>query len=526
MFSGLQSIQRAQAQEDSSPWWKTAVFYEVFVRSFYDSDGDGVGDFDGLTQRLDYLNDGDPTTATDLGVNALWLMPIMPSFSYHGYDVLDYYSVDPEYGTMEDFRELLTEAHARGIRVIIDLVINHTADDNPWFRASAEGAASFGDWYVWEDQDPGWRASGDKVVWHPRGGRFYYGYFEDGMPDLNYNNPAVTAQMYDVARFWLEEVGVDGFRLDAVKFLIEEGSTVEHARPSREWLTAFNAHVKSINPDAFVVGEIWSNTNLVVPYVEDNAVDIAFEFDLARTMLQSASIGRVNNLVPAIQNAVRSYPDSRFGAFLTNHDQNRAIFELRNHMERAIAAARLLLTSPGVPFMYYGEEIGMNGRKPDERIRTPMQWEADAATGGFTTGTPWQPLQEDADEVNVATQADDPASLLSAYRDLIRLRAELGLGQGLRDYVESAHRDVYSFIDMPEGAGGPAVLVIMNMYDDVLEDYALSADAALPVSGSWEVVVGPEGVVPPTLSADGAFVDYEPLPELEPYEMIILELSQ
>ncbi|HLF74078.1 MAG TPA: alpha-amylase family glycosyl hydrolase, partial [Anaerolineales bacterium] len=181
------------APSEHYPWWNNSVFYEIFVRSFYDSNGDGVGDFNGITEKLDYLNDGDPDTTSDLGITGIWLMPIFPSPSYHGYDVTDYYAVNPEYGTMEDFRRLLTEADRRGIRIIIDLVLNHTSDQHPWFRSAVSDRNSpYRDWYLWSDTQPGYGGPWGQTVWHSSPTGYYYGLFVDFMPDLNYDNPAVT----------------------------------------------------------------------------------------------------------------------------------------------------------------------------------------------------------------------------------------------------------------------------------------------------------------------------------------------
>jgi alpha-amylase len=221
------------AGTDGKPWWNDAVFYEVFVRSFYDSNGDGIGDFNGLTAKLDYLNDGNPATTTDLGVTALWLMPIHPSPSYHGYDVTDYYDVNPQYGTLADFKRLLAEAHKRGIRVILDLVLNHTSLQHLWFVAAQDPQSPYRDWYLWSPTDPGWPGPWGEKVWYANGRSYYYAIFDKNMPDLNYTNPAVTAKLDDVARFWLAEVGVDGFRLDAAKHLIEAGQVQENTASTR-----------------------------------------------------------------------------------------------------------------------------------------------------------------------------------------------------------------------------------------------------------------------------------------------------
>ena len=191
-------------------WWNDRVFYEVFLRSFQDSDGDGIGDIPGLIDRLDYLNDGDPETDSDLGITGIWLMPPAEAHSYHGYDVTDYYAIERDYGTLDDMRRLIREARRRGIAVIVDMVLNHSSSRHPWFIQSRTGEQAYADWYIWEDENPGYMGPWGAVAWHPAGGRHYYGVFWDGMPDLNLLNPAVTAEMYDIAAFWLRDIGVDG----------------------------------------------------------------------------------------------------------------------------------------------------------------------------------------------------------------------------------------------------------------------------------------------------------------------------
>ena len=278
------------------PWWNNRVFYEVFVRSFYDSDGDGIGDLRGLIEQLDYLNDGDPTTTDDLGVTGLWLMPVMESPSYHGYDVTDYEQIEADYGTNQDFRDLMAAAHARGIVVIVDLVLNHTSSEHPWFLASEAGDPAFADWYEWADSDPGVFSPWGSPAWHQAAdGRYYYSIFWEGMPDLNYNTPAVTEEMYRVIRFWLEDMGVDGFRLDAIKHLFERGSQVQDLPETLAWLEDFHSYVRSLNSDALTVGEVWSPTPIVAMYAGDR-VDIAFEFDLATAILQAARTGNGTRL--------------------------------------------------------------------------------------------------------------------------------------------------------------------------------------------------------------------------------------
>ena len=219
---------------ETNPWWNDAVFYEIFVRSFYDSNADGVGDLQGIIQKLDYLNDGNPNTDTDLGVTALWLMPIFPSPSYHGYDVTDYRNIDEEYGTMNDFKALITAAHARGIKIVIDFVGNHTSDQHPWFTASASNESKR-DWYLWNSNKPSYNGPWGQEVWHERNSSYYYGVFWGGMPDLNYTNQEVTNEIKNTLRFWKEEVGVDGFRIDAVKHWIENGNQQENTAATLAW---------------------------------------------------------------------------------------------------------------------------------------------------------------------------------------------------------------------------------------------------------------------------------------------------
>ena len=218
---------------DGYPWWNDSVFYEIFVRSFKDSNGDGIGDLNGLIEKLDYLQ--------DLGVTGLWLMPIHPSPSYHGYDVTDYYSINPDYGTLDDFKRLVTEAKQRNIRIIIDYVLNHTSTEHPWFVASQDPQSPYRDWYVWSKTDPG------QEHWHrAANGDYYYGFFGEHMPDLNYTNPEVTEKMNDVARFWLQDIGIDGLRLDAAKYLVEEGTVIQNSDSTHEWYKNFRPEYKAV----------------------------------------------------------------------------------------------------------------------------------------------------------------------------------------------------------------------------------------------------------------------------------------
>lgn len=503
-------------------WWNERVFYEVFVRSFKDSDGDGIGDLQGLIDSLDYLNDGDPSTTDDLGIGGIWLMPIMQAESYHGYDVTDYELIDRDYGTMREMRRLVEEAHQRGIAVIVDLVINHTSDAHPWFQASARRHPLFRDWYVWSDRDPGFRGPNNQPVWHQRDGSYYYAVFWHRMPDLNLTNPLVTETLYDISAYWLNDIGVDGFRLDAVKHLVEEGSEQENTASTHAWLAAFNAHLDAVAPESLTVGEVWSTSYVVDDYVNNGAVDIAFEFDFALALLQAVRQGR-NDAVTSLQNrALDLYPPGQYAIFLTNHDQNRVMSELRGNIGAAKVAASLLLTNPGVPFLYYGEEIGMTGIKPDERIRTPMLWDTTPRTAGFTTArNPWQPLSSDDPlAVSVAAQTGDPDSLLSHYRALIHLRnAHPALQTGSYRLVDSASRRVYAFLRQ---SGDDHLLVVINPDDEAQTEYTLSVtEAGLPDGASVEILYG-DGEPASAHIQNGGFEAYRPYEMLPPHSTFIL----
>ena len=399
----------------STYWWNDAVFYEVFVRSFYDQNGDGKGDLKGLTAKLDYLNDGDSTTHTDLGITGIWLMPIMQSPSYHGYDVTDYRTVESDYGTNADFQTFIQAAHQRGIKVIIDLVMNHTSDQNQWFAQSAGSTTSpYRNWYRWSNTNPG-------GSWYYKNGAYYYAVFGSGMPDLNYANTATKTEMFDVARFWLQDMHADGFRLDAVKYIFESNTQIQDLPETFQFWQDFRSYYKSVNNDAFAVGEAWTSTPIIKKYVENNGLDFCFEFNLASALINAANNGDATGLENQMDNVMASYLYLQFGSFLTNHDQERVMTTLGSDVTKAKLAARILLSLPGIPFIYYGEEIGTVGGKPDENIRTPLQWNS-SANAGFTTGTPWRAPQTDYVSKNIAIEQTDNNSLWTTYNKMIQIR--------------------------------------------------------------------------------------------------------
>ncbi len=508
-------------------WWNDGVWYEAFVRSFADSNGDGVGDLRGLTSKLDYLNDGSASSTTDLGVSGIWLMPIFEAASYHGYDVIDYRKIDPAYGTAADFKAFLAAAHARGIKVILDLVMNHTSDQNPWFKASANGDPTYADWYIWSDTDPGYLGPQGQTVWHPLNGRYYYGVFGAGMPDLNLRNPAVTAELESIAKYWLDQ-GVDGFRLDAIPYLIEDGQKQFSTPDTLAWLRGFQASVKAVNPDAMTIGEVWADSSIAAKYVPASA-DLTFDFDLAGATVASVQTGQPSTLASAIGQTVTSWPANEEGTFLTNHDQARVMSQLGGRADEGRLAAFLLMTEPGVPWIYYGEELGLTGSKPDPQIRTPMPWTADPKTGGFTTGTPWEPLAAGTTATNVATESADPSSLLNEYRSLVR--------------VHDGQPALQSGGTIPVAATGPVVawlrttsddvqLVVANTSGTATSDYTLSLDR-----GPLCATVGTAAIVttvnmaagataaPPDVTGAGGFADYRPLATLPARGGAVIDLG-
>lgn len=503
-------------------WWNDRVFYEVFIRSFQDSNGDGIGDLQGLVSRLDYLNDGDPTTTEDLGVTGLWLMPVFASPSYHGYDVTFYSQINPDYGTLDDFKRLLEEAHKRGIAVILDLPLNHTSNLHPWFQASAAGDPKYADWYVWSQEPSFTSGPWGQQVWYKLGDRYYYALFWEGMPDLNLRNPDVTAAANDVARYWIKDVGVDGFRLDGIRHLVEEGAVQENTEATHAWLKGFHMFYKSVDPEAFTVGEAWTTTDEASKYVGDEA-DIAFEFDLAQGMVNAARQATAGPVAIPQSIVNKFYPPGQYAAFLTNHDQDRIMSQLGGDVAAAKTAATLLLTNPGVPFVYYGEEIGMEGQKPDEDIRLPMQWDA-GRNAGFTTTQPWRPLGPGHEQANVATEGLDSDSLLNHYRRLIHLRNEhpaLRTGELLE--VESDSSKVYAFL---RHSPDETLLVLVNLDDDEVGDYGLTLPQG-PLSDAPQarLVLGDGRAASPVLNKAGGFDGYKPLPTLPPRSSFVIRLA-
>jgi alpha-glucosidase len=504
--------------------------YQIYPRSFRDSTGNGIGDLQGIISRLDYLQ--------DLGVGGIWLSPIYPSPMHDfGYDVSDYCAVSPEFGTMDDMKTLIRAGERRGIRIIMDLVLNHTSHRHPWFQESASSRDSAKrDWYLWHDGQPrrssllpgarpdvpnNWLSmmGGRAWQWEPNTEQYYLHSFLKEQPDVNWRNPGLQAAMWDVMRFWLD-LGIGGFRLDVVNWLIKD----EHWRSNPHGMFGLRpydrqAHIYDRNrpetleivrqirsvvdeyPDRMTVGEVYTqppgNPELAAAYYDDGrglhlAFNLAFMYSSWKAEAFSHAVERWEDLLG---------PELWPNYTLSNHDQVRAYSRYSrggDGQARARVAAALLLTLRGTPFIYYGEEIGMrNGRIPRRQIRdpvgkrywpfhagrdgarTPMQWDA-STQAGFSTGTPWLPVNWNYRTVNVESQQPEPLSLLNWYRDLIELRKR----------EPALHAGTYQRICVEDG--------VFCYFRDWQRDRVLVAlnfsgaprRVSLPDDGRWQVLQG------------------------------------
>lgn len=380
-------------------------YYEIFVYSYADANGDGVGDFQGLESKLPYI--------ADMGFNGIWLMPIMPSPSYHKYDVTDYYTVDPQYGTLEDFRSMLAKAHELGIDIIIDLVVNHSSSEHPWFLDAKTGPdAKFRDYYVWSEEP--------QEGYTPCGGAYYESRFVDSMPDLNLDNPELRSELEKIMTFWLTDVGVDGFRLDAVTSFYTANQD-----KNAEFLDWLGKTAHGIKEDSYLVGEAWTDFWEISKYSQ-TAVDSFFMFPAAQ---HSGYLNKI--LMPGATTPGETYgkltakieeilADHSINAgFLGNHDTTRpANFLDRRDLPRLKMGGALLAMLPGNPFVYYGEEIGMIGTGDDPNKRIGMLWTAE----GPETMDPPGTTESGYALPSVEEQQKDENSLLNWYKDLMWLR--------------------------------------------------------------------------------------------------------
>ncbi len=514
------------AQRALPAWTRGATCYEVFVRSFQDSDGDGIGDLRGLTQRLDYINDGNPRTTKDLGAKCIWLMPVAESPSYHGYDVSDYYRVEHDYGTNADFKRLMAAAHKRGIRVLVDMVLNHSSSEHPLFQAALRDTASpYRKWYRWSPTKPSELNPWGQSNWHksPVRDEWYYAFFWRGMPDLNYTYRPVVDEAKKIARFWLKDMGADGFRLDAVSYLIEEPGAIHHSAGTHAVLREYARYVRSVSPESYTVGEVSDPSDVLYDYYPDQ-LDSYFAFQLADSLIAATRRGTAGGVLQPVVRLQQKVPNARWSPFLRNHDQPRTRTELGGDIAKTRVATTLMLTMPGLPFVYYGEEIGMTAAKPDERLRTPMQWTSGAGAG-FTTGKPWEQLQSDSATVTVAAQDGDASSLLALHRALIRLRASnRAVASGRLIPLTASSDAVVAYLRRD---GAKVVLVVANLGNTPQRGVTLTSEAGAAPAGRWRLRSLLSDAAGQTITAgrDGRLAGVVPMEVLAPTEAYVFDLS-
>ncbi len=551
LFSGFATTVVANEPVKAEPWWKQAVVYEIYPRSFADSDNNGMGDIKGITSKLDYLK--------DLGVDALWITPCYPSPQVDfGYDISDYKAIAPEYGTMADFDELLAEAKKRDIKIIMDFVMNHSSDKHPWFVESASSKDNpKRDWYIWKDGS----ASGPPNNWislfggsawklYPKTNQYNYHFFYPEQPDLNWRNPEVRTAMYDAARFWLDK-GVAGFRLDAVQTLFEdpklpdnpvrEGKN-QYGDPNTEYLHNDKLpEVHDVLRELRAVLDKYPGDRVLIG--ETSGSDIAeisksYGKDLDEVQLpMNFILAYINKLsVPEFRKRIEEWDNNPAKGwplyFFSNHDQVRHYVrygDKAHNNEIAKLTATLLLTLRGTPMMYYGEELGMqnNDPKTKEEVqdpigkigwpaeigrdgeRTPMQWNADI-NAGFSTAKPWLPVSPNYKQVNVAVESADKDSVLNFYKQLIRLRkTEDALMHGKYVAVDEKNPDVLSYLRKTDKG---SVVVALNMTPASkvvqldLNSNGIEAESAAPLLASYEVGSSNVNLKSLTLPAYGVFI--------------------
>ncbi|RMF00523.1 MAG: maltose alpha-D-glucosyltransferase [Chloroflexi bacterium] len=492
-------------------WFKNAVFYEAHIRSFCDSNGDGKGDLPGLTSKLDYLQ--------ELGIDCLWLLPMFPSpLNDDGYDIADYHNIHPDYGTVEDFKTLISEAHARGIRVIADLVLNHTSDQHPWFVESRKSKDNpYRDYYVWSPTDQKYKDARIIFVDTERSnwtldettGEYYWHRFYASQPDLNYDNPVVADTMIDVLKYWMD-MGIDGFRADAVPYLFErEGTNCENLPETHAYLQRVRRVLDEDYPGAILLGEANQWPWDLRPYfggdendptVPGNEFHMAFHFPVMPRIFKALKLGDATDVLD-IMSKTPSIPENcQWCVFLRNHDEltlemvttedrqlmwnlyapdeqmklnlgiRRRLAPLLDNDRRKIELANsILFTLPGAPIIYYGDEIGMGDNISlfdRNGVRTPMQWNAEPGAG-FSTAKPWAPVIDNNEygyqKINVAAQQADPRSLWHLMKHFIATRkANPVLGWGSCEFLSPGNNAVLAYLRQ---TGDAALLAVHNLTD-------------------------------------------------------------
>ncbi|MDE6663657.1 MAG: alpha-amylase [Lachnospiraceae bacterium] len=430
------------------------TYYEVFVYSFCDSDGDGIGDLQGLISKLDYINDGDDNTDTDLGCNGIWLMPVNPSPTYHKYDVADYYDIDPVYGTLEDFKKLLEECDKRGIKVIMDLVLNHSSSQNPWFIEACDYLRQLGDkepdvtecpyfeYYNFSRELVSSSYAVEDSDW------YYEAQFWNEMPDLNLDSEKLRSEIEKNAKFWLD-MGVGGFRLDAVKEYYSG-----NIQANIDFLSWFKDVVKAYDDDAYIVGEAWLGINEYAKYYE-SGIDSLFNFEFAdkdgiiAKVLNGAPASKYENTLVSLQETFGQYSENYIDApFYTNHDMGRSAgYYSGDYSEnKTKLAGAMNLLMGGSAFIYYGEELGMKGAGKDENKRAPMYWSKNSDYEGMCDGPP------DMDDISMKfdsleEQENDPDSIYQYYKKVIKVRNQNPeIARGVTQYLPHDLEDTFCVI--------------------------------------------------------------------------------
>ncbi|RIK29600.1 MAG: maltose alpha-D-glucosyltransferase [Anaerolineae bacterium] len=490
-------------------WYKDAVFYQISVRAYKDSDGDGWGDLAGITEKLDYLQ--------TLGVDCLWLMPIYPSPLHDdGYDIADYYNIDSRYGNLDDFKTLINAAHARNIRIIMDLVLNHTSDEHPWFKASRSDKNSpYRDYYVWSDTDQKYK--GARIIFldtetsnwtlDETSGEYYWHRFYASQPDLNYDNPKVQEEMINIARFWLD-LGIDGFRADAVPYLFErEGTNCENLPETHAYLKKLRAVMDADYPGRILLCEANQAPEDVRPYFGDgDEFHMGFHFPIMPRIYMALKKERADDMIEILRRTPPIPENCQWCTFLRNHDEltlemvtpeerqwmwkqyapeprmrinlgiRRRLAPLLDNDQRKIELANsLLFTLPGSPIIYYGDEIGMgdNIELPDRNgVRTPMQWD-DSPNAGFTTGAPFAPVIQGYPQLNVARQLEKNDSLFHAIRRMINIRKKYpAFGHGAMEWINVSNPALAVYTLSLQGA----VFLVVNNLSKTAQKISLPED--------------------------------------------------
>jgi maltose alpha-D-glucosyltransferase/alpha-amylase len=485
-------------------WYKDAIIYQLHVRTFYDSNGDGIGDFPGLTQKLDYLQ--------ELGINAIWLLPFCPSpLRDDGYDIADYTSVHPSYGTLEDFKTFLAGAHQRQMRVIVEMVLNHTSDQHPWFQESRSSRDNpKRDWYVWSETDT--RYQGVPIVfldtemsnwaWDPISKEYYWHRFFSHQPDLNYDNPAVRQAMWEVMKFWLD-IGVDGFRLDAVPYLVErEGTRCENLPETHAIIKDYRRRIDAAYPSKMLLAEANQWPSDVISYFGDgDEFHMAFHFPLMPRMFMAVKLEDRKPIIEILEQTPQIPEICQWCIFLRNHDEltlemvtdverdymydvyatdkvmrinvgiRRRLAPMMDNDRRQVELMNgLLLSMPGTPVIYYGDEIGMGDNVylgDRNSVRTPMQWSV-GWNGGFSTADPerlYSPMISNPvygyQTLNVESQRRSAHSLLSWMKGVIQTRNMFRVfSRGSIEFLDPSNHRVLAYV---RRLGDEKVLVVNNL---------------------------------------------------------------